>query len=74
MQNNKYCTGWDLHKNYSYITVIDQNGIIEFQRKLDNKQHIDGFIETLKMIKNNSNTQIEIAVESCSKLKFYHRK
>ena len=49
MQNNKHYIGWDLHKNYSYITVIDQNEMIKFQRKL--KHHIDDFIRTLKMIK-----------------------
>lgn len=58
--SNKMYLGIDLHKKYSYMSVVDNNGYVQQTCKVDND-----FEEINKFLDNWANVNIEATVESC---------
>ncbi|MFQ6082929.1 MAG: IS110 family transposase [Candidatus Aminicenantia bacterium] len=67
MQNNQtYYIGIDFHKKNSYVTAINEEGEIQFQRKVENEErYLKGFLNSLPL---NSKIVIEA---TCNWYYFY---
>jgi transposase len=58
--NYKYFAGIDLHKKYSYMTIVDQSGYIQEQGRFDHESNTSALIATLQKYGD----QIQATMES----------